>query len=291
MTRTATRLLGGWLWPSSLRQEPSAKTSSTGSVTSWRQRHTSSAPVACKLRHSARPHRPWSTSSSISGPSERPSDGASELSPRCSPPMAASTIAWVPHSTSPSRRTCGNAPCPRPPPGRPNAAWLAGVSATSRVVPSSVISRNPRYHAPGGRRGGKRPGDLDEQLPQRRRPKPLPGPGDRAFVGDLPGAPPAPGPGEPLDQQPHDLLVAHLGEQAHRQRVIDHHPGGQQPLALLGPATLGDHPIHQLGREGPGQHPDRDPIRQAGCDWWLGLAGAWHPSVITSGRRTLPDRH
>jgi hypothetical protein len=62
--------------------------------------------------------------------------------------MAASTTAWVPHSTSPTRRTCGNAPGPRPPPGRPNAATLAGVSGTSRVVPSSATCRHPRYHAP-----------------------------------------------------------------------------------------------------------------------------------------------
>lgn len=55
----------------------------------------------------------------------------------------------MPHSTSPTSRTCGNAPWPRPPLGRPNAARLAGVSGTSKVVPSSAISRNPRYHAPG----------------------------------------------------------------------------------------------------------------------------------------------
>jgi hypothetical protein len=30
--------------------------------------------------------------------------------------------------------------------GRPNAAVLAGVSATSSVVPSNATSRHPRYH-------------------------------------------------------------------------------------------------------------------------------------------------
>jgi len=68
-----------------------------------------------------------------------------------------------------------------------------------------------------------------------------------------------------------------VGEQAHRQGVVDDYAGGQQPAALLGPAGPGGHPIHQLGREGLGQHPDRDPVRQAGRDRWLGLAGAWHP--------------
>jgi hypothetical protein len=136
--------------------------------------------------------------------------------------------------------------------------------------------------------GGQRPGDLGEQRPQRRWPQPCPGAGDRALVRDLPAASPASGPRQPLDQQPHDLLVAHLSEQAHGQGVVGDHAGGQQPLALLGPAGIGDHPIHQLGWEGLGQHPDRDPIRQARCDRWLGLADTRHRRVITSGHRTLP---
>src|SRR5215212_833253 len=184
--------------------------------------------------------------------------------------MAASTIAWVPHSTSPTSRTCGNAPWPRPPVGRPNAATLAGVSATSRVEPSSAISRHPRYHAPGV-----------AWLANGRA---------TCTNSSRSGAGPSRVLARALDQQPHDLLVAHLSEQAHGQGVVDHHAGGQQPLALLGPPGPLDHPIHQLGREGPGQHPDRDPIRQAGHHRWLGLASARHPSVITSGRRTLPNR-
>src|SRR4029453_3251142 len=185
--------------------------------------------------------------------------------------MAASTITCVPHSTSPTSRTCGNAPWPRPPPGRPNAATLAGVSATSSVVPSNATSRQSRYHAPlvawvaSGRatstnssRSGAGPSRALAraiellsgtcQVPSKRRNQPTP------------------------------------------RGVVDHHAGGQQPLALLSPTSLGDHPIHQLGREGRGQHPDRDPIRQAGRDRWLGLSGSWHPGVITSGRRTLPNR-
>jgi hypothetical protein len=57
-------------------------------------------------------------------------------------------IAWVPHSASPSTRTCGNADPPRLAGGRPNAAAFPGVSATSKVVPSKLSSRQPRYHAP-----------------------------------------------------------------------------------------------------------------------------------------------
>jgi Sigma-70 region 2 len=55
----------------------------------------------------------------------------------------------TPPSARPTTRTCGNAACsPRCVFGRPNAAALAGVSATSRVVPSIASTRYPRYHAP-----------------------------------------------------------------------------------------------------------------------------------------------
>jgi hypothetical protein len=55
----------------------------------------------------------------------------------------------VPASTSPTTRTCGNAPTPSPRPllARPNA-WLAGLSGTSRQVPSTTMTRQWRYHAP-----------------------------------------------------------------------------------------------------------------------------------------------
>jgi hypothetical protein len=177
------------------------------------------------------------------------------------------------------------------PPAPTGPAERRHIGRGVRHVKGRAVQRHqpqPAIPRPLGRLGRQRPGDLDEQFPQRPGAKPLPGPGDRAFVWHLPAPLPAAHPGQPLDQQPHDLLVAHLGEQAHGQDVVDHYPGGQQPLAPLGPATLSDHPIHQLGREGPGQHPDRDPIRQVGYDRWLDLASAWHPRVLTSGRRTLP---
>src|SRR5829696_6780220 len=167
------------------------------------------------------------------------------------------------------------------------------VGGRVRHVQGGPVQRDqppPAIPRPLGRWGRQRPGDLREQRPQRRRPQPGPGAGDRALVGDLPAALPASGPRQALDQQPHDLLVAGLGNQAHGQGVVDHHAGGQQPPALLAPPGPLDHPIDQLGREALGQHPDRDPIRQAGRDRWLGLSSSWHPGVITSGRRTLPDR-
>jgi hypothetical protein len=222
-----------------------------------------------------------------SRPQRAPERGASEPSPRCSPPMAASTTAWVPHSTSPPGAPAGTPPARgrlwagRTPPGwracpaRPGWCRPTRPAATPDTTPPSSCgwpaAGRPRRTAPAAAPA-----------------QPCPGPGDRALVRDLPAALPASGPRQALDQHAHDLLVAHLGEQAHGQGGVEDHAGGQQPLALLGPAGLGDHPIHQLGREGPGQHPDRDPIRQARHDRWLGLAGSWHPRVITSGHQTLP---
>src|SRR4029450_11576446 len=97
-------------------------------------------------------------------------------------------IAWVPHSASAITRTCGKAACsPRCVLGRPNATALAGVSATS-------TGAAPRL--------------------------PSPPPGSPPRPRALPGSPPAPRPGQPLGQQPGDLLVADLAEQAHGQHVV-----------------------------------------------------------------------
>src|SRR6266542_1276405 len=80
-------------------------------------------------------------------------------------------IACVPASTSPTTRTCGNAPTPSPRPllDRPNA-WLAGLSGTSRQVhhhnPPVPVPRAPRLV------GRQRPRSLLEQQPQRLRPQP-----------------------------------------------------------------------------------------------------------------------
>ena len=64
-------------------------------------------------------------------------------------PLGVGCATGTPPSARPTTRTCGNAACsPRCVFGRPNAAALAGVSATSRVVPSIASTRYPRYHAP-----------------------------------------------------------------------------------------------------------------------------------------------
>jgi hypothetical protein len=59
-------------------------------------------------------------------------------------------MAWVPHSARATTRTWGKAlSCSlRLLAGRPKAVALAGVSATSKTVPSIAISRQRRYHTP-----------------------------------------------------------------------------------------------------------------------------------------------
>src|ERR1700722_3392986 len=55
---------------------------------------------------------------------------------------------WVPFSTSDTKRIFGYALSPRLAPGRPKASLLPVSSATSSVLPSTLIRRHARYHAP-----------------------------------------------------------------------------------------------------------------------------------------------
>ena len=56
----------------------------------------------------------------------------------------------MPHSANATTRACGNAACsPLLTPGRPKCSAFAGVSATSRQVPSIATNRRPASHTPG----------------------------------------------------------------------------------------------------------------------------------------------
>src|SRR5512133_1946449 len=271
-----------------LRYDPSEKVSSTGKTALLLVRHSSCAPVVAAWRHRLASTNSRSASSSVPSPSAPPpsSSAARLVSPLASGPIVASTIAWVPHSATATRRTCGNAVCsPRWVAGRPNAAWLAGVSATSRVVPSTASSRQPRYHAPAVL--GAASGWATSANSRRRGSAP-----NRARALAIAGVE-----GtchhccqrlaQPARQQPGDLLVGLPAEQRHRQHQPDHHPGGQQPLPLLGPARLSHHAIHQLWGERASQYPDRDPIREPLDDRRLDLPGSWHPTP-PSNREDAP---
>ena len=83
-----------------------------------------------------------------SQPGEHPFTDAVWVPPRSRRPRLATSRPRRPRTTAESAtsRSCGNAP-PQPrreDPGRPNSRSLAGVSATSRHVPSRLISRHCR---------------------------------------------------------------------------------------------------------------------------------------------------
>ena len=69
-------------------------------------------------------------------------------------------------------------------------------------------------------------------------------------------------PGKALRQLPHDLFVRVAVKQGQREHEVNRHPGGQQPFPLLPPAGLREHVLDQLARDQPGQHAQRDPVRQ-----------------------------
>ncbi len=75
---------------------------------------------------------------------------ASSISETAHGPVSASMTAWVPHSASATRRACGYADCsPRLEAGRVQCSAFAGVSGTSRQVPSIATSRRPANQDPG----------------------------------------------------------------------------------------------------------------------------------------------
>ena len=93
--------------------------------------------------------RPRSQVSSTPGPTERSRRRAPACSLASWRHTPASHTACVPHSARATTWTWGQALVPRPPPGRPNARALAGVSGTSHFVPSSAIRRHRPRNAPG----------------------------------------------------------------------------------------------------------------------------------------------
>ena len=128
-----------------------------------------------------------------------------------------------------------------------------------------------------------RPRDLLEQEPDRCRAELAAAPRQR---GDVRRPPPPPLPrvhpaarvqllpgqqvtGAPLMVQPVGQLGHHLPvpavpapEQPQRQHEIHHQPRRQQPAPLLPRPGILHRGVHQLRRENPGQHTDRDPVRQ-----------------------------
>src|SRR5680860_960118 len=130
------------------------------------------------------------------------------------------------------------------------------------------------------RRGQRHAAALEQRL-QRRGPQPRAGLEDRRLARHRPLATPARLPRQPLHQVAHHLLVARLGEQRHRQHVIDDQPRRQQPRPLLLPARCGDHRIHQLRRKRARQQPKGHMVRQPLVVLRFHPPGSRHTTRIT----------
>ena len=156
--------------------------------------------------------------------------------------------------------------------------------AVRNVRHGPVYRHDPQPAAEHPRRPvrSRRPRHLLEQHPDRCLPELAAAPRQRRDV-RLPPPPAVPGidpavlvqlPGQQVSAAP--LVVQAVGQLGHHQPVpavpapeqpqgqheVHHQPRRQQPPALLpGSRRLNDL-INQIRRERPGQHPDRDPVRQ-----------------------------
>ena len=196
--------------------------------------------------------------------------------------MAAPSRLPVPDSAAATHRTCGNAPSRDWFDGRPKNASFSLLSGTSVTDPSIETTRSPQQNTPGAPSAPVGPATCSNSIRTGSAPSFAAPARQRGDVRLLP--PPArPGvhpavrvqlPGQqvraaPLVVQPVGQLGHHLPvpavpapEQPQREHEVHHQPGRQQPAPLLPRPRHLDGLIDQLRRERPGQHPDRDPVRQ-----------------------------
>ena len=198
-------------------------------------------------------------------------------------PMAAPSRLPVPDSAAATHRICGNAPSRDWLEGRPKNASFSLLSGTSVTDPSiETRSRSPQQNTPGAPSAPAGPATCSNSIRTGSGPSFAAPAGQRGDV-RLPPPPPLAGvypaarvqaPGQqvraaPLVVQPVGQLGHHLPvpavpapEQPQRQHEVHHQPRRQQPAPLLPRPRHLNGLIDQLRRERPGQHPDRDPVRQ-----------------------------
>src|SRR5674476_315475 len=212
-------------------------------------------------------------------------------SPTVMPAQRAPISARDPHSANATTRTCGNAPAPRPPPGRPNAAAFTAVSGTSTVNPSKATSRRPATCAQPSSRPANGPATRSYRSaitchPSRERALEI-----AAGDGDIPTATRSRklfAPPEAPDQLRPHLAVTGLEEHDHRQVVVHHQPGRQHPNPLLTHPGRGHHLIDQTRREDLRQHPHSDLTRQPVLAQPRDLLpNTRHPKTIAHGTAKL----
>ena len=241
------------------------------------------APVARKARARDQDRNLRSASTSIPAPKQlQQVHGQRLLRGRYGPIDAPSRLP-VPDSAAATHRACGNAPNRDWLDGRPkNAPFLLAV----RHVRDRSVHRDdpqPAAEHPGSAICPCWPRYLLEQHPDRfcaqlaaaprqggdvrlLPPPALPGIRPAVRVQLLPGQQVR---GAPLVIQAVGQLGHHLPvpavpapEQPQRQHEIHHQPRRQQPAPLLPDPRRVHGRIDRIRRESPGQHPDRDPVRQ-----------------------------
>ena len=239
------------------------------------------APVASTARARDQDRKFRSASTTIPGPKDGSRSSASVCSPVPYRPNAAPVSAPVPDSAAVTHRTCGNAPSrpavdgrrrtrrsPRCPARRSWTRPWRSPAARSRTPPAP---RRRRPARPGGQTAcaaGQRPACPG---PATARTHPAAATGGRPRVHpairvQLAGQQvrSAAAVVQPVGQLGHHLPVAAVPapEQPQCQDEVHDQTGRQQPAADLPGSRRPDHLIHQIRRERPGQHPDRDPVRQ-----------------------------
>ena len=283
MTRTViagpSLLRGGF---SSARYVPSGRTFTGRKAKAAEARHKMCAPVARKARARDQDKNFRSASTSIPGPRHPSRSRASGCSADRYGPMAAPSRLPVPDSAATTHRTCGNAPSRDWFDGRPKNATFLPLSGTSVVDPSIDTTRSPQQKTPGAPSAPVGPATCSNSIRTGSGPS-LPRPRDSEEMfgcrhrRPCPASTQPPGSSYPRQQvRPAPLVVQAVGQLGHHlpvpavpapeqpqgQHEIHHQPGRQQPPPLLPrPGDLDDL-IHQLRRERPRQHPDRDPVRQ-----------------------------
>ncbi|GAQ75112.1 hypothetical protein T45_06893 [Streptomyces turgidiscabies] len=236
MTGTCTgtcfaRSVPAWMSES---HDPSRSNLRTGRTRLAGTRHSRSAPVAVKARHSGTPRNSRSARTSWPAAQDldrRPTRVTCTLR---QPASSASSTAWLPTSARTAILTWTKALrfVPRPLPGRPKAARLASVSETSQPVPSD--GRQPQAPPERARRRliGHRLRGRREQHLERFETEPLPGSEQRRLRRNMPVAQ-QPQPPQTCHQMPHGLEIGSRREQRQPQDEVHDQPRRKQPPALL----------------------------------------------------------
>jgi hypothetical protein len=149
----------------------------------------------------------------------------------------------------------------------------AGVTARSRWPAERALQIRQVRHVerrpveadqaapavPGARRArlGQRPGEAPEQLTHRGFAQAHPGLGDRRLARQAQGGAVPVQPAQSLHQFPQHRVVGGVGIECQGHHVVDHDARQQLARPPCHPPGVPQHRIHHVGRDEPGQYPQR----------------------------------